>query len=215
MTPIRAVDFIRLVTIGRSWGSASNPKNADQQDYARIPGSSFVGIRWWNFVGFALQFAPAWRILAHYAAHASRIFPRSLPRAGGLPGGRLAPFHIRQRPFGQFRQRHRPDLQSADRRFPTAVSLGRLLEPIAVILPSCNRAARDASWVLPAKRGRTGFDLVLKAQAACRGRPVGLLKSSGQKNNCQLRRSGSRGLIDRDVPDRTHAKAGSDDSRLA
>jgi hypothetical protein len=31
------------------------------------------------------------------------------------------------------------------------------------------------------KRGRTGFDLVLKAQAACRGRSVGLFKSSDQK----------------------------------
>jgi len=65
------------------------------------------------------------------------------------------------------------------------------------------------------KRGRTGFDPVLKVQAACRGRPVGLFKTSGQKNNCQLRRSGSRGLIDRDVPVQTPAKAGSDDSRLA
>jgi len=56
---------------------------------------------------------------------------------------------------------------------------------------------------------------VLKVQAACRGGPVGLYKISGHKNNCRLRRSGSRGLIDRDVPDRTPAKAGDDDSRLA
>jgi hypothetical protein len=38
-------------------------------------------------------------------------------------------------------------------------------------------------------------------------------KKSGQKINCQ-RRTGSRGLIDRDVSNRTPATIGSDDSRL-
>jgi hypothetical protein len=56
---------------------------------------------------------------------------------------------------------------------------------------------------------------MVKAQAACRGRLVGLYKISSHKNNCRLRRSGSRGLIDRDVPVRTPVKDGGDDNRLA
>ena len=87
-------------------------------------------------------------------------------------------------------------------------------------LPACPFCAADRAALANAsrpihiedlpgqtKRGRTGFDLVLKAQTACRGRSVGLFKSSDQKNNSQLRRSGTRGLIDRDVPGRTPAKA--------
>jgi len=61
--------------------------------------------------------------------------------------------------------------------------------------------------------GRTGFDWRSLNRIACRGRLVGLVKNRVKKNKRQPR-TGSRGLIDRDVPGRTPAKAGSDDSRL-
>jgi hypothetical protein len=75
-------------------------------------------------------------------------------------------------------------------------------------------SARRASLRPSQKGGRTGFDFWSETQAACRGRLVGLVKTSGQKTKRRLRRSRSRGLIDRDVPGRTPATAGGDDSRL-
>src|SRR6266568_2355187 len=63
--------------------------------------------------------------------------------------------------------------------------------------------------------GRTGFDLWLEAQAACRGWFVGLVKNRTTKNKRRSRRSRSRGLIDRDVSGATPAGIGNVDSRLA
>src|ERR1700747_1739866 len=65
------------------------------------------------------------------------------------------------------------------------------------------------------ERGRTGFDSSLKAQAACRGWFVGLVKNRTKKNKRRSRRSRSRGLIDRDVSGATPASTGDVDSRLA
>src|SRR6476619_2350798 len=62
--------------------------------------------------------------------------------------------------------------------------------------------------------GRTGFDLKLEAQAACRGWFVGLVKNRSKKNKRRLPRSRSRGLIDRDVWSWTPATAPNVDSRL-
>ena len=47
--------------------------------------------------------------------------------------------------------------------------------------------------------GRTGFDSLFEAQAACRGWFVGLVKIRTKKNKCRSPRSRSRGLIDCDV----------------
>src|SRR5712692_6911182 len=68
---------------------------------------------------------------------------------------------------------------------------------------------------LGTERGRTGFDLWLEAQAACRGWFVGLVKNRTKKNKRRSRRSRSRGLIDRDVSGATPASVGDVDSRLA
>src|SRR2546427_12130300 len=64
-------------------------------------------------------------------------------------------------------------------------------------------------------RGRTGFDSLLEAQAACRGWFVGLVKNRTKTNKRRQRRSRSRGLIDRDVFAVTPANGGNEDSRLA
>src|SRR3954452_6029642 len=64
------------------------------------------------------------------------------------------------------------------------------------------------------KRGRTGFDSLFEAQAACRGWFVGLVKIRTKKNKRRSPRSRSRGLIDRDVFGWTPATAGNMDSRL-
>jgi hypothetical protein len=64
------------------------------------------------------------------------------------------------------------------------------------------------------KRGRTGFDSLFEAQAACRGWFVGLVKIRTKKNKRRSPRSRSRGLIDRDVSGGTPATAGNMDSRL-
>src|SRR3954447_2538945 len=64
------------------------------------------------------------------------------------------------------------------------------------------------------KRGRTGFDSLFEAQAACRGWFVGLVKIRTKTNKRRSPRSRSRGLIDRDVPGWTPATAGDMDSRL-
>src|SRR5437879_13346313 len=63
-------------------------------------------------------------------------------------------------------------------------------------------------------RGRTGFDSLLEAQAACRGRFVGLVKNRTKTNKRRSPRSRSRGLIDRDVWSWTPATAPNVDSRL-
>src|SRR3989442_13963838 len=63
-------------------------------------------------------------------------------------------------------------------------------------------------------RGRTGFDSSLEAQAACRGRFVGLVKNRAKTNKRRSPRSRSRGLIDRDVWSWTPATAPNVDSRL-
>src|ERR1043166_481620 len=63
--------------------------------------------------------------------------------------------------------------------------------------------------------GRTGFDSSLEAQAACRGWFVGLVKNRTKTNKRRLRRSSSRGLIDRDVFAATPAGGENVDSRLA
>ena len=52
---------------------------------------------------------------------------------------------------------------------------------------------------LSCKRGRTGFDLKCEARPACRGWFVGLVKNRTKQNKRRLRRSRSRGLIDRDA----------------
>src|SRR5256885_10773688 len=65
------------------------------------------------------------------------------------------------------------------------------------------------------RRGRTGFDSSLEAQAACRGWFVGLVKNRTKTNKRRLRRSSSRGLIDRDVFAATPAGGENEDSRLA
>ena len=65
------------------------------------------------------------------------------------------------------------------------------------------------------KRGRTGFDSWLEAQAACRGWFVGLVKNRTKTNKRRSRRSRSRGLSDRDVSRATPASVGNVDSRLA
>src|SRR6266487_3837444 len=62
--------------------------------------------------------------------------------------------------------------------------------------------------------GRTGFDSSLEAQAACRGRFVGLVKNRTKTNKRRSPRSRSRGLIDRDVWSWTPATAPNVDSRL-
>ena len=64
------------------------------------------------------------------------------------------------------------------------------------------------------KWGRTGFDLLLEAQAACRGWFVGLVKNRAKTNKRRSPRSRSRGLIDRDVWSWTPATAPNVDSRL-
>src|SRR6266404_447608 len=64
------------------------------------------------------------------------------------------------------------------------------------------------------KWGRTGFDLWLEAQAACRGWFVGLVKNRAKTNKRRSPRSRSRGLIDRDVWNWTPATAPNVDSRL-
>ena len=64
------------------------------------------------------------------------------------------------------------------------------------------------------KRGRTGFDSLFEAQAACRGWFVGLVKIRTKQNKRRLPRSRSRGLIDRDVFGWTPATDGNMDSRL-
>src|SRR4029434_3160841 len=71
------------------------------------------------------------------------------------------------------------------------------------------------NYLFKNKRGRTGFDSSLEAQAACRGWFVGLVKNRTKKNKRRSRRSSSRGLIDRDVSDATPANVGNEDSRLA
>jgi len=71
----------------------------------------------------------------------------------------------------------------------------------------------EYDWVLQ-KRGRTGFDSLFEAQAACRGWFVGLVKIRTKKNKRRSPRSRSRGLIDRDVSGWTPATAGNMDSRL-
>src|SRR5437763_15251308 len=63
-------------------------------------------------------------------------------------------------------------------------------------------------------RGRTGFDSLLEAQAACRGWFVGLVKNRAKKNKRRSPRSRSRGVIDRDVWSWTPATAPNVDSRL-
>src|SRR5205085_4934820 len=63
-------------------------------------------------------------------------------------------------------------------------------------------------------RGRTGFDSLLEAQAACRGWFVGLVKNRAKTNKRRSPRSRSRGLIDRDVWSWTPATAPNVDSRL-
>src|SRR5207249_12260562 len=63
-------------------------------------------------------------------------------------------------------------------------------------------------------RGRTGFDSLLEAQAACRGWFVGLVKNRTKTNKRRSPRSRSRGLIDRDVWSWTPATAPNVDSRL-
>src|SRR3954447_2502892 len=62
--------------------------------------------------------------------------------------------------------------------------------------------------------GRTGFDSLFEAQAACRGWFVGLVKIRTKTNKRRSPRSRSRGLIDRDVSGWTPATAGNMDSRL-
>src|SRR4051812_15738635 len=62
--------------------------------------------------------------------------------------------------------------------------------------------------------GRTGFDSLLEAQAACRGWFVGLVKIRTKTNKRRSPRSRSRGLIDRDVWSWTPATAPNVDSRL-
>src|SRR5437016_1386140 len=64
------------------------------------------------------------------------------------------------------------------------------------------------------RRGRTGFDSSLEAQAACRGWFVGLVKNRAKTNKRRSPRSRSRGLIDRDVWSWTPATAPNVDSRL-
>src|SRR5207247_10400029 len=64
------------------------------------------------------------------------------------------------------------------------------------------------------RRGRTGFDSSLEAQAACRGWFVGLVKNRAKTNKRRSPRSRSRGLIDRDVWSWTPATATNVDSRL-
>src|SRR5205823_8284314 len=63
-------------------------------------------------------------------------------------------------------------------------------------------------------RGRTGFDSLVEAQAACRGWFVGLVKNRTKTNKRRSPRSRSRGLIDRDVWSWTPATAPNVDSRL-
>src|SRR5256714_11085119 len=70
------------------------------------------------------------------------------------------------------------------------------------------------SVVYFARRGRTGFDSSLEAQAACRGWFVGLVKNRAKTNKRRSPRSRSRGLIDRDVWSWTPATAPNVDSRL-
>jgi hypothetical protein len=79
--------------------------------------------------------------------------------------------------------------------------------------PQVAASPQTRYYVVLHKWGRTGFDWRSDNRIACRGRLVGLVKNRVKKINCQPR-IGSRGLIDRDVPDRTPAKVGSDDSRL-
>jgi len=84
--------------------------------------------------------------------------------------------------------------------------------PLLLCASGCVLGFWKVSW-LSSKWGRTGFDWRSDNRTACRGRLVGLVKNRVKKNKRQPR-TGSRGLIDRDVPDRTPAKVGSDDSRL-
>src|ERR1700760_636867 len=77
------------------------------------------------------------------------------------------------------------------------------------------RLKKNDTQVVSLVRGRTGFDSLFEAQAACRGWFVGLVNNRTKTNKCRSPRSRSRGLIDRDVRRWTPATAPDMDSRLA
>src|SRR6267378_6427021 len=79
---------------------------------------------------------------------------------------------------------------------------------------SLRRLPRKDGHCMVIPRGRTGFDSLLEAQAACRGWFVGLVKNRAKTNKRRSPRSRSRGLSDRDVWSWTPATAPNVDSRL-